>query len=213
MTCNYRLISIVEGAGDEAAVPELLRRVLWERLCRYDIDVTKAISTHGKANLKRKLQQFLHYALKKGCEAILVVLDADVDCPIALAVELATAASRASLGIPVAIVCANREYEAWFICNLTATHGGKIRERLNLASSLTSPNDIERLRDPKGWLTGNMPRERAYKETFDQTPLTHQIDLDLTYGESRSFRRLCDAIGELVGALDEGAALVTPECC
>ena len=206
-----RIISIVEGPGDKAAVPVLLRRVLWERLGRYDVLVSKAIAAKGKPNLTRKLTQFLRYAILEGCEAILIVLDADRDCPRDLAFNLAQEAFQLNLDVPVAIACANHEYETWFICSLTDTNGQGIRDRLGLADSVTAPGLVEEVSGAKAWLDSHMPRDRAYKETFDQEHLTYHIDLSRAHDRSRSFRRLCHAVDELVEALDNRFAMATPK--
>ena len=200
----------MEGPGDKDAVPELLRRILWERLDRYDVLASQAIAANGKPNLIRNLKRFLRYAVIKRCDAILVVLDADRDCPRNLALNLAVEASALNLNVPVAIVCCRHEYETWFICNLTDTNGDGIRNRLALSSSLTGPTDVETLSGAKQWLTHHMPGDRIYKETSDQVNLTHQIDLTLTHDRSRSFRRMCHAVEELIRATDKYVSNITP---
>ena len=202
--------AIVEGPGDKDAVPALLRRILWERLSRYDIATAKAISANGKSNLIKKLKSFLRYAILKEFDGILVILDADRECPRKLATTLATEAAQFNLAVPVAVVCCKHEYETWFICNLTDTSGNEIRNKLALPSTLTSPKNVEAIRGPKEWLTQNMPITRAYKETTDQANLTHHIDLTLTHVQSRSFQRMCHAVEELVHAVDNHITDVTP---
>ncbi|MXZ23972.1 MAG: hypothetical protein F4Y80_03725 [Caldilineaceae bacterium SB0665_bin_21] len=66
------------------------------------------------------------------------------------------------------------------------------------------------IRDAKKWLKRHMRRHRSYKETVDQKPLTHRLELDLVQLKSRSFRRLWHAVEELVQAVEQGAATVTP---
>jgi hypothetical protein len=51
---------------------------------------------------------------------------------------------------------------------------------------------------------------RSYKPTEDQADLTYYIDLKLVQSKSRSFRRLCHAVEELIEAVDNGLATVTP---
>ena len=201
---------IVEGPGDKDSVPALLRRILWERLCRYDITAASPIKANGKSSLIKKLRNYLQYAIIEQVDGILVVLDSDKDCPRTLAANLAAEASRLSLGVPVSVVCCTQEYETWFICNLTEYSGNEIRSRLGLPSSLTSPANVEAIGSPKEWLTRNMPIARAYKETTDQANLTHHIDLELTHARSRSFRRMCHAVEELVEALDKHIMSITP---
>ena len=55
-----------------------------------------------------------------------------------------------------------------------------------------------------------MPQDQAYRETADQQPLTHFIEVELVRNRSRSFRRIWHAIEELVHAVDYDVVVVTP---
>ena len=205
-----KIVAIVEGDGDERAVPKLIRRVLWEHLHRYDIVVSKAKNARGKPGLLKRVDQFLQYALLDQCDAILVIIDADNECPHRRASSIADQATALKLGVPVAVVCAKAEYETWFICNLTESAGQDIRKYLEIPQFVIAPSAVEEIRGAKEWLSERMPRNRAYQETSDQEPLTYHIDLELTLNGSRSFRRLCHAIEELVHAIDASTTVVTP---
>ena len=206
------IIAIVEGAGDKNAVPSLVRRILWERFGRYDIQVprARAKSANGKPNLIRNFEDFIKNAMKERCAAILVMLDADADCPVELARNFTRRAEALNAPVPIAIVCAKSEYETWFICSLSGSYGDGIRRRLNMQSGAICPNDPESIRDAKGWLEERMPSDRAYKPILDQDDLTHHIAIDLVHEKSRTFRRLYHAVEELVDAVDAGASAVTP---
>ena len=210
MNDNPSIVAIVEGPGDKTSVPSLVRRILYERLERYDIVVSQSKVAHTKSKLLVKLEKFLEYALLENCAAILVILDADDQCPLEQTEDLVERATGLSLNVPVAIVYANSEYETWFICSLSQHTGEGIRSHLGISPLVISPNDVESITSAKGWLTRNMPSGRRYKETVHQDPLTHHIDLDLTHSKSRSFRRLCHAIEEIVHAIDHCAPVVTP---
>ena len=210
MNDNPSIVAIVEGDGEGKAAPGLIRRILWERLFRYDIFLNRTIRANGKPDLVRNLEQFLEYAIVENADAILVLVDADDECPAESARNLADRASALNLGVPVAVVYAKREYETWFISSLPEGPGGRIRAMLNIASSVNAPEDVEGIRGAKEWLEGRMPQNQRYRETRDQESLTHHIDMDLTHSRSRSFRRLCHAVEELVGAIDESEAVVTP---
>ena len=210
MNENPIIVAIVEGDGELDALPDLLRRILWERLCRFDIAARRPKAANGKPDLLKKFEKFLEYALLESCDAILVLVDADEECPFQQARNLAARAAALNLNVPVAIVYAKSEYETWFICSLSECTGAPIRERLGIPESINAPQNVESIRAAKGWLEQYMPNDRGYKETEDQAPLTHHIDLDLTHNMSRSFRRLCHAVDELVYAIDHGAQIVTP---
>ena len=82
---------------------------------------------------------------------------------------------------------------------------------MNIDSTVQVPSDVEALSNPKSWLQQHLPRDRKYRETYHQQILTHYIAIDLVYQRSRSFRRLCNAVEELVHAIDGGyTGLVTP---
>ena len=210
MNRHPNIAAIVEGDGDVKAVPGLLRRLLWERLLRYDIQATKPKPAHGKSNLLKKFEQFLQYAVIDNCDAILVILDAEEECPVSEARTLAARAAALNLTVPVAIVYAKSEYETWFIASLSECTGADIRARLGIPDTEHAPDNLENIRDAKGWLNQRMPGDRAYKETEDQGSLTYHIDLELTHLRSRSFRRLCHAVDELVDAIDQHLVAVTP---
>ena len=188
------IVPIVEGPGDEVAAPVLLRRVLGERLGRYDLEVKRPKKAKGRGRLVKRLESFLEYARRTPrCAAILVLLDADKDCPKELGARLACRALTTGVGIPIAVVCAKPEYENWF-----------------LASDEGFPGDVEGFRGAKEWLSHKMPSGLAYKETKDQAALSSAIDIEAAFQGSRSFRRLCSALEELVACIDTNKMSVTP---
>ena len=192
------------------AAPGLIRRVLGERLGRYDISLLSPIRANGGPDLVKRFEVHLGHAIDENADAILVLVDTDDECPVEAVGSLVDRASALNLGVPVAVVYAKGEYETWFICSLSEGTGEGIRARLSIASSVNAPEDVEGVRGAKEWLEGRMPQSQRYRETRDQEHLTHHIDLDLTYRKSRSFRRLCHAVEELVGAIDGSEAVVTP---
>ena len=210
MNDNRSIVVIVEGDGEVESAPGLIRRILWERLFRYDISRIKSMPTNSKSNFLRGFEQFLEYAIDENADAILALVDADEECPVEAAGSLVDRASALNLGVPVAVVYAKCEYETWFICSLSEGTGEGIRARLNIASSVNAPENVENIRGAKEWLEGHMPQDQRYRETLDQEPLTHHIDMELAHRRSRSFRRLCHAVEELVDGIDGGEAVVTP---
>jgi hypothetical protein len=201
------IVSVVEGAGDVDAFPILMRRILHKRIERYDIEVAKPKKAGGKGRLLKDLEKFLEYAARTpDCSAILVLIDADDDCPFKRVPSLVQRASQLNLTKPIAFVYANREYEAWFLASLETTSS-----IIGLTEYIApSESEVEEMRGVKEWFTRNMPPGRAYKETSDQAPLSAIIDLRLAHERSRSFRRLCHALEELVRALDIGSGAITP---
>ena len=205
------IVPVVEGDGDAAAVPELLMRILHERYNRYDVFVaqgkSKVVKANGRQNLEKKLDKFLQHAQRKPrCRAILVLLDADVDCPVTLAQQLSQHCDSVRTRCPVQIVCALTSYESWFLASLNT-----IRGRHGIPSTAALSGDPEDASNPKQWLTDQMPSGQAYKETTHQVSLSRVIDLDLVYRNSRSFRRLCHALEQLLCAIDTAPAADTAD--
>ena len=206
------IVPIVEGDGEVKAVPRLLHRVLRERHGRYDIRIQTPINARGKTKLLKNFGRFLEYAREEQeCDAVLVLLDGDEDCPRNLATDLAQSAVDLNLGVPVAVVCAHREYEAWFVASLDSPRGDEIRSELALGNTARYRGEIELISSPKRWLRGHMPKNRRYKEIEDQRSLTAFIDIEHTQQRSRSFRRLCHAVEELLCAIESGTPIVTPQ--
>ena len=90
---------------------------------------------------------------------------------------------------PVEIVCAHWSYESWFLASLETIKG---QRGISEAAALSL--DAEDIQNPKQWLTNQMPDGQAYKETLHQASLSSFIDIEITYHNSRSFRRLCHAL-------------------
>ena len=196
------IVAVVEGVGDAAALPELLDKILREKHGRYDVSVahgkTRVVTANSRQKLEKNLDKFLRYAQKKpDCAAILVLVDADVDCPVELATKLSQRRDQIGTNCPVQIVCARRAYETWFLASLDTIKG-----RHGIPNTVTLSTDAEDVPDPKRWLTDQMPSGQAYKETTHQPSLSRAIDLDMAHRNSRSFRRLCHALEQLVDAMD-----------
>lgn len=188
------IVPIVEGPGDVAAVPVLLRRILHERSDHYNFDVLRPKMAKGKGGIVRRLGDFLGYATDTDeCAAILVLVDADDDCPMELGAELAKCARSINVRVPTAVVCAKREYENWF-----------------LASDQEFDGDAEEYNGAKQWLNRRFPTGLIYKETQYQVRFSATMDIEAAFDASRSFRRLCNAVDQLVRSVDAGETTTTP---
>ena len=187
---------IVEGQGDEAAVPVLLRR-LAEKAAAWDLQIARP-HRRRRTQLVRKdtLQAAVRTArLTQGCGAILVVFDADDDCPAELAPQLSKWAREAAGATPCALVMANREYEAWLLAGIRSLRGVA-----GIRSDAGQPLDPETPRDAKGKLEDHMGAGANYMPTADQARMTAAFDLASAFQLSRSFRKLVVAFGEMLTA-------------
>jgi hypothetical protein len=184
---------IVEGHGEVHSIRPLLERIGQEQLGGAGIDAIRPFRC-PKSKLVRgdwlpRVAGAAVAKLRQAAEAddrllLLVLLDADEDCPADLGPRLL--GTLRSLPIPVACVLANKEYESWFVA---------------AAESLTAylefedppPESPEQSRSGKGWIQQRYRRSRAasYSETIDQPAMTAAMDLALCRRRSPSFDKLC----------------------
>ncbi|MEI7820330.1 MAG: DUF4276 family protein [Verrucomicrobiota bacterium] len=208
------LVPIVEGDGEIEAVPVLLRRLLEVRQ-RWDLQIARPKNAHGCGNLTKVggLEKFAELAFReRECAGVLILMDADEeqDCPMQMAQRFVQRIQNYGARFPVAIVFARREYEAWFLASLETIAGQDIGGRPGLPANLVFDGDVENVRSVKGWLSRNLPGNRIYKETEDQAPMTERIDFLRAADRSRSFRRFCKALDDLIDAIDSSQIRVTP---
>ena len=124
---------------------------------------------------------------------VLIVLDADDDCPPELASTILGRATRARSDRVIKVVLARREYEAWFLAAADSIAGLR-----GLPSDLTPPANAESIRNAKGWLTSSMPPGRAYKETRDQPALTSLFELATARRGAPSFDKMWRTVTQLL---------------
>ena len=152
------------------------------------------------------IEKFIEYAaLTPNCGAIIVLVDVDNDCAVNLAKQICDRCKTVGVAVPIAVVCAVREYEAWFLASLDT-----IRDALPSDKDVFYEGDPEALAGVKEWITQQMPQGRTYKPTIDQARMSSLVDIPTAHANSRSFRRLCHAVEELQAAMMTGSAGVTP---
>lgn len=184
---------IVEGQGDAAAAPILLRRLAAEAEA-WTVRIAKP-HRRRRNQLARKadLQRAVRVAmLTADCAGVLVLCDADDDCPRERAPALEAWAREAAGHVPCAVVMANREYEAWFLASIDSLRGRK-----GVRADAAAHPEPETPRDAKRELKERM-RHRRYLETVHQEQLTAIFDLAAAHRRCRSFRKLVSAFGSLL---------------
>lgn len=186
-----RIVCIVEGHGEVLAVPILLRNLVAWRTTSQPIEIPLPIRVQRNRFLNKpdEFSRYLRLANQKcGQDGwILILLDADDDCPAALAADILV---RAQSIIPdrnrLSVVMANREFEAWYIGAARSLDGYR---GLTLADGDLLIN-AELPRDAKGWLSQRLA-SRRYGETTDQPAFAARMDPAEAYARCRSFRKLC----------------------
>jgi hypothetical protein len=183
---------IVEGDGEVRALPVLLRRLAESRGI-FDIRIPAPIRVHRDQFMRRDEEfrrKLLLAAAKADGGTVLILLDADDDCPVHLAADLNRRALEVLGEVIVAVVVPQREYEAWFLAA-----AGSLAGKRGLQEDLVAPMDSDAVRNAKGWLSERMPNGR-YHEVSDQPAMSALLDIDEALAGSRSFRKFvkeCDA--------------------
>ena len=171
-----RIASIVEGHGDVKAVPILLRRIARRLSPESAFEILRPIRVGRYKILKSgELERAVELAARQtgASGRILILLDADDNCPAELGPELLARAVAARRDRDVRVVLAKSEYEAWFLAA-----AGSIAGYRGFHTRAAPPSDPELVRDAKGWLTALLPSGQSYRETLDQPALTAIFDLD-----------------------------------
>jgi hypothetical protein len=189
---------IVEGHGELAAIPVLVRR-LRDVAQAYPVDVNPPIRRHRSDFFNEvELKKAIRLALKQEhCDAILIVFDGDggSDCPKEDGPRILTWAATEAAGKPCAVVMAYREYEAWFLASIESLRG-----RRGIRPDADSHPQPELPRGAKEQLEQRMQPGESYQETADQPALSAVFDMRPAYQKCRSFRHLVEAFGDLLAA-------------
>lgn len=171
-----RLAAIVGGDGECEATPILVRRIA-RVLDPGLLPVVSPVLRVPESRLVKhgELERAVELAANKlgGQGGILILLDCDDGCPADDGPKLLRRAVAARHDLPISVVLAKREFEAWFLAAAESLRGHR-----GLRDDLTAPPDPEAVRGAKEWLADRMPRTQAYSETTDQPALTELFDLE-----------------------------------
>lgn len=171
----FVIVPIVEGHGETSAVPELLRRIVSAVAPGVAFEVRRAIRVRRNRLIKLgELERAVELAARqlRRHDLILVLVDADRDCPAELAPQLLARARQQRSDRQISVVMAKREFEAWFLAAARSIAG-----RRGLRPDLTPPDRPEEIADPKRWLTSHGSGAWAYSETLDQPAFAAVFDL------------------------------------
>ncbi|WP_184009127.1 DUF4276 family protein [Paraburkholderia sp. WSM4177] len=182
------IASIVEGDGEVSALPILLRRMAAQWSPDTVINPLQPIRVRRDKFLNKEEEfrrQLLLAAAKTGEDGwILIVLDADDDCPARLGQKIFERARQYVPHRRLSVVLANREFEAWFIAAAPSLDGAR-----GFSIAPTELLDAETPRNAKGWMREHM-QSGTYSEILDQPAFTARMDLQQALDNSRSFRKL-----------------------
>lgn len=181
-----RIVSIVEGHGEQEAVPELLRRIVDEvrpglhlsYAPPQRIEMEEPIRVSASSFLSKTdpsyFEKYLALAAARVREAgglLLVLLDCEDACPATLGPDLLARAQALHPDIAIVVALAHREYETWFKAAARSLRGVE-----GLPDDLEPPDDPERNRDSKHFFTAALGV--PYVETHHQRAFTQAFSLD-----------------------------------
>jgi hypothetical protein len=167
---------IVEGHGECEAAPVLLRRIAAQIDPQLIVNITETLRAPKNRLLKAGgIERTVDLAARtlNGPGAVFVLLDSDEACPAELGPALLQRAHQSRSDIPIAVVIAQCEFEAWFLTAITSLRGQR-----GLSSAVEPPLAPEVIRDAKGWLAERMTGGH-YSEPLDQPAFAAQFDLHL----------------------------------
>ncbi len=135
-------------------------------------------------------------------------------CPASAGRDLSLRARDVGVGklFSVAPVFARQEFESWLIAGIGSQAGRPFPDgRPGIPAGTVAPDgDLEEnRRGAKKWLKQRLPT--GYAETTDQALLTRMVEIQpIRERGMRSFRRLDDALQQIVNAVRTGRHIVTP---
>ncbi|HZO24818.1 MAG TPA: DUF4276 family protein [Chloroflexota bacterium] len=193
---------IIEGDGERDALPILLRRVIQEIDPALYVRVLRPIRRpRGQLNSQQQITEAVDLALRTltpPC-AVLILIDADDNCPAELGPRILGWARSGGSDLPIAVVLANREYEAWFLAAAESLRGLR-----GVQHDIVAPPDPETIAGAKEWLTERMSRRQSYKPTSHQASFSAVFDLELARRRAPSFDKLCRDVRRLMDAMRAG---------
>ncbi len=186
---------IVEGHGEEKAAPVLIRHVARAAGCHGSIQCSVRRVSKSQLIKPRELERAVEALTRQigRSKPILVLIEADGDCPKELADGLRIRCADSHSDLRVAIVVAKREYEAWFLAAAKSLSGHR-----GLADELTPPGDPESVQGAKEWLTARMAPDQGYSPTRHQAAYSDLMDLSAARA-ARSFRKFEKEVRVLLG--------------
>ena len=175
---EVKIAAIVEGHGECEAVPILIRRIARDIAPGFVPNVLPPLMVPVSKLLKEgEIERSITLTARKlqGRGGIIVIVDCDWDngCPAEDGPALLKRAKTARNDLPISVILAKKEFEAWFLAAAESLRGKR-----GLPNDLAPPRDPESIRGAKEWLSDRMPPSKSYTETTDQPALTELFDMN-----------------------------------
>jgi Domain of unknown function (DUF4276) len=190
------IATVVEGEGEVGALPKVLQRIAAElgvwglRTPKpHRVPRSNLIQTGGIE--RAVLQESIRV---KAAGGVLVLIDADKDCPARCGPELLARARTARPDLPIAVILAVPEFEAWYRAAADSLAG-----QAGFSETMTRPADPEGPpRDAKGWLSAHRPKSNPYSPIPDQEKLASLFDLAMARAHAPSFDKFYREVESLL---------------
>lgn len=176
---QFTLASVVEGHGEVICLPLLIR--ILQPAWNVASPLRGKRQRLPKENYSKNIEHYIRIAranISESYGAILVVLDADDDCPAELGPALLKRCCDAAPDVPIAVVLATQEFETWFIS------GGAV--------DIGTLENLENIQSPKSAVKKALGG--IYSETVDMPKLVYKMDIDAARSNSPSFDKFMRSI-------------------
>ena len=153
MSAPPSLVLVFEGEGEREALPILVTRIA----ASLDPPLyPKIVGLYRKGRAELAQPQRLADTVRlcvsqQGKDVrVLVLFDADGDCPATLGPQLQAYAREARPDVPCAVVIANKEYETWFLYAAPSLRGWTDKESgRSIPDDFATPPNAEDIRGAK----------------------------------------------------------------
>ena len=187
---------VVEGHGEQQAMLPLIYNIIESGGGVVYPEIKPPYRGHwgGLVNTPGELERCADLALRNAgpMARLLVLVDADDRCPAELGPALLRRLVNRFPGRRISVNVADREYESWFIASAES-----IDQHTGAGFRYDVPQNIEAIRDAKGWVERYLMTER-YNPRNSQAPFSARIDVPLARSRSQSFNRFCREIERLL---------------
>ncbi len=199
---TFYIVPIVEGQTEAGCIERLLHRV-WAELLAAPIRLQVLAASRGKRDVlinpehpdfavkieeayTKLARRFRHESQAKGL--LLLLLDAETDCPKALAPRLLEAATGIRPDAPIACVLPKRMFENWIVAGASTLDGVN-----DLPDPLPGRSEFEDC-NGSAWLETQFrsrDNARKYKKTEDAAIFVRLMNLQECRDNAPSFDKLC----------------------
>lgn len=177
-----RFYVVVEGQGEELAVPNLLYRLSAD-VGREDAQ-WMVVGRRNAMKQRSAVEAQCEDLRRRGdCDGALLLQDDEDGCPRSDGPRIASWVAEQRLPFPVAITLFYREYETLFLACLSTLAGKALTDPHGRPLHPIDPaarfdGDPQRHRDAKGVLNQFFPAKHPYRPTTHQLALTRALDLE-----------------------------------